>query len=90
MGILLNIIIYMLYYRRLTNLYKSKIDSIKIQIDEINSKVNFPELYNILQVCKNMYEDEKNYLKENTKDNFLYILLFSLVIIVPAILSIIY
>jgi len=89
-GILLNIIIYMLSSRRLANLYGSKISSIKQSIDEINSRVDFPELYDILHIVEKMYEDKKNYLKENTKDNFLYIILLSLLIIVPAIFSLAY
>ena len=87
MGILLNILIYILSSQGLAKLYGSRIDSIKQSIQEINTKVDIPELYHLLGYIEKMYEDEKFYLKEKTKDNFLWIGIITVFIIVPTILA---
>lgn len=86
MGILVNIIIYILSSRRLTNLYESKIDAIKVSLKELSTEFDTVEIFSCVKIIKGMYATQIKELKEDTKFNFLCIILFSLVVIVPAIL----
>ena len=87
MGILFNIIIYILSSRRLTNLYESKINAIKVSLKELSTEFDTIEISSYVKIIKGMYATEIKELKEDTKFNFLCIILFSLVVIVPAILE---